>query len=315
MPRERIELSWGCPHRFLRPARKPVPPPRRDRFPLYGGVPRGVNLWYSRLMSVNRICHFYPQAIRDRAIQLRRKGYSLYELRGMLGVRLATVQGWVKSVRLSREAKERIRRRIVEGGKAGRAKAVVVNRQKVEVWKQRIRRESLNLVQRIPLDSSLGKLFCGLLYICEGSRYPSSRVLGFGNSDPRLIRLFLHLLRHYFRIEERKFRCQIPHRCDQSWDSLAHYWSQVTGIPKRQFYKTKPDLRTIGRPTRRKDYQGVCFIQYLDTTLQLTLQSMGEALMEMVKKIQWSRRDLNPRPLRCHRSALPLRHCPIKISP
>ena len=27
LPRERIELSWGFPHRFLRPARLPVPPP------------------------------------------------------------------------------------------------------------------------------------------------------------------------------------------------------------------------------------------------------------------------------------------------
>lgn len=233
---------------------------------------------------MSRMQRRYTPEFRAKTAALRRQGYSLYELRDLLKVRLATVQGWVRDVPLSIKAKRRIRRRILEGGKKARARAAVVNRQKIEVWKQGIREKSRLAIQEVPWNLSLGKLLCTLLYVCEGSRYPSSRALGFGNSNPRIIRFFLHLLRCCFGVDEWKFRCQIPHRWDQNLDLLVRYWSRITGIPKRQFYRTKPDRRTKGRETLRKDYRGVCFIQYLDTALQFTLQSIGEALMEMAGK-------------------------------
>lgn len=254
---------------------------------------------------MSRIYKRYPSEVKTRAIALRQEGYSLYELRDLLKVRLATVQGWVKNVPLSVEAKEQIQKRIVDGGKAGRSQAVIVNRLKIEAWKQKIRVHSRERVKALKFTPALGRAMCSILYICEGAKYPSARQLGFGNSDPRMIRFFLQLLRNCFAVDERKFRCQICYRHDQSQKSLIQYWSQITRIPRGQFYLKQPDARTEGKPTLRKDYRGVCVVQYLNTTLQFTLQAIGEALMEI--NGAGGSRTLT--------SAMPLRRPPARLRP
>ena len=176
----------------------------------------------------------YPLGLKRRAAALRRQGRSLYELRDLLKVRLATIQGWVKDVSLSVKARERIRRRILNGGKVARARAAAVNRQKIEDWKRKIQDSSFMEINRLRFSPELGRVVCSVLYACEGSKYPSARMLGFANSDPRMIRLFLSLLRTCFEVDERRFRCQILYRCDQDWEILRRYWSHVTSIRPKQ---------------------------------------------------------------------------------
>ena len=226
----------------------------------------------------------HPPELRVKAVVLRRQGFSLNELCDFLNVPKLTVQGWVKDIRLSAKAKRRIRWRVLEGGKVARARARVVNGQALEAWKREIQNSSRIEVDHIQLTQELGRLICAVMYSCEGTKYPSARSLGFGNSDPRMIRFFLHLLRTCFVVDEKKFRCQVLHRCDQNLRALTRYWSQITRIPREQFYSSKPDQRTKGKPTLRKDYRGVCSITYFNTTLQFTLQSLAEALMENHRK-------------------------------
>ncbi len=249
---------------------------------------------------MSRIYKRYPPEIKTKAVDLRKQGYSLYELRDLLSVRLATIQGWVKHVQLSPKAKKRIRWRILEGGKVARARAEAANRQKIENWKQGIQKNSRREISQRYLSRDFGRILCATLYACEGSKYPSARMLGFGNSDPQIIRFFLNLLRACFAIDEKKFRCEILYRCDQDWNILKRYWSRVTDIPSHQFYRGKPDERTRGKPTLREDYRGVCYVKYLNTTLQFTLQSIGEALMENAGKEMVEPEGVEPSHRQCH---------------
>lgn len=121
---------------------------------------------------------------------------------------------------------------------------------------------------------------CGLLYLCEGSKYPSTRCLAFGNLDPEIIKAFLNLLRKYFHIRENKLRCRIIPRWDQDINELQSFWSNITKIPLGSFYKTISDKRTKGKVTAKKDYRGVCVIYYCDTSLQFELQSIGETIIK-----------------------------------
>ncbi len=255
---------------------------------------------------MSRICRKYPREVRIKAVALRRQGYSLEELMGLLQIRKATVQGWVHRVPLSKKAKERLRSRILAGGEKGRSRAIIACRQKMEIWRQEVQERSREFLKDVQLNPAIGKMLCSVLYLCEGSKYPSSRQLGFGNSDARLIRFFLYLLRSGFAVDEQKLRCQVLYRCDQSLEDLICYWSRVTRIPKEQFYSSRPDERTRGRPTLQKDYRGVCSVQYLDTTLQFTLQSIGETLMEKMVEPE----GVEPSPSPCHGDTLPLRHGP-----
>ncbi|MDP2831368.1 MAG: hypothetical protein Q8O02_03885, partial [Candidatus Omnitrophota bacterium] len=99
-----------------------------------------------------------------------------------------TLSGWVKDIKLSNKQKKRIKQKIIDSGKIGRPLAVAANRRKIQQWKENIQ-NSVKHFENISLKNpKLGKLICGILYLCEGSKYPSTRCLVFGNSDPWIIR-------------------------------------------------------------------------------------------------------------------------------
>ena len=84
----------------------------------------------------------------------------------------------------------------------------------------------------------------------------------FGNSDPNIIRLFLKLLRKCYDIKEDKFRCTLQARADQNIPVLETFWSKTTGIPLSQFYGARIDPRSFNSVSKKKDYKGVCRINY-----------------------------------------------------
>jgi hypothetical protein len=222
----------------------------------------------------------YPAEIKQNVRNLRSKGWSLGEINRKIQVPKNTISGWVKDIILTEKQKERIRQKIIASGKIGRPLAVKINRETVEKWKEGIR-EKVKHFEKLPLRNlEIGKLVCGVLYLCEGAKYPSTRGLIFVNSDPNVIAFFLASLRKYYRIEESKLRFDINYRYDQDYKKLRDFWSKITKIPKTKFLRKKPDMRTKGKPTLKKGYYGVGRLIYYDTSLQFELQSIGEAIIK-----------------------------------
>lgn len=223
--------------------------------------------------------HRYPVAIRLQAIALRREGRSLLEISQALGIPKNTLSMWVRAVPLSEAQKAQLQEKWRIAAARGRPLAVEAWRKKVAVWKSGIEQDVSHLGMLPFTDAAIGKLACGLLYVCEGGRYPASRQLSFANSDPRMIVMFLRLLRDHFSINEHKLRVRVTHRWDQDGGALKQFWSHVTGIPVTQFFPAYADARTKGQKTQRPDYRGVCVIGYCSTTLQYQLQAIGESVM------------------------------------
>ena len=221
----------------------------------------------------------YSKQVKQRIRNLRSQGWSLGELGLKTGISKSTISGWVRDIRLTDKQKERIRQKIIDSGDRGRPLAVKANYEKIERWKEKIRSEVKHFGKLAVKNREIGQLICGLLYLCEGAKYPSTKCLVLGNSNPQVIRCFANLLRTSFDINENKLRCRIMYRCDQSLKELNKYWSDITGIPLSNFYKSKPDGRTKGRPTLKKDYKGICAIHYLSTDLQFRLQAIGETII------------------------------------
>jgi hypothetical protein len=133
------------------------------------------------------------------------------------------------------------------------------------------------ILKYIKFDKNNAKLFCGILYGCEGSKYPASGGVALTNADPELILSFLTLFRKAFPIKEEKFRIHLQIHDSQNYQSLVSYWSKLLNIPPTHFYKptiTKPH----GRKHRDK-YLGTCTIKYYDYKLQLKLIGVFEAFM------------------------------------
>ncbi len=222
----------------------------------------------------------YPLAIKKKVRRLRAQGWSLGEIRLKMDIPKNTLSGWLKNIVLTEKQKKRIREKIIASGAIGRPLAAKLMCEKMEKWKQGIR-DKVRHLERLPLENpEIGKLICGILYLCEGAKYPSSQSMTFGNSDPEIIKTFLGLLRKYFNIREEKLHCRIMPRWDQDIKKLQSFWSKITKIPVSRFYKTKPDARTKGKKTTNEKYKGVCALQYCDTSLQFELQAIGEAVIK-----------------------------------
>ncbi|MBM3254702.1 MAG: hypothetical protein FJZ08_00135 [Candidatus Omnitrophica bacterium] len=222
----------------------------------------------------------YPRIIKQEVRHLRKCGRSLEEIKRKLNIPKNTLSGWVKDIQLSKIQKQRIKEKIIASGVIGRPLAVKVNREKIEKWKAGIREEVKHFEKYASKDPESGKLICGLLYLCEGAKYPSSRYLYFGNSDPKMVCFFLRSLRRYYNIDENKLRFSISYRYDQNYQKLKTFWSKLIKIPKSKFLKSQPDIRTRCKPTLRKKYYGVGRLIYYDTTLQFELQSIGETIIK-----------------------------------
>ncbi len=213
----------------------------------------------------------YSKKTKQKVRSLRNQGWSLGEINLKMKIPKNTLSGWVKDIQLTEKQKERIRQKIIDSGQIGRPLAIKLLRKKMERWKDGIRQKISNF-ENLPLQNSeMGKLICGLLYLCEGAKYPSTRRLEFINSDPQVIYFFINYLRKYFHIYEDKLRISIVYRCDQNLQKLINFWSNLTKVPKTQFLNSRPDIRTKGKKTLRKDYKGVCKIIYYDTSLQFEL--------------------------------------------
>lgn len=221
----------------------------------------------------------YEAKTKKKTRRLRSKGWSLGEISKEMKIPKNTLSGWLKDIRLSEEQKERIKQKIRTSGAIGRPIAVKLLHDKIEKWKNKIRQKVKHFEKLTLQNQKIGKLACGLLYLCEGAKYPASRYLYLGNSDPKIISFFLNSLREYYSINEDKLRFDVLYRWDQNYDELKEYWSKITKIPKSKCLNSKPDLRTKDKPTLKKDYKGICRVIYYDTSLQFELQAIGETII------------------------------------
>ena len=222
----------------------------------------------------------YSGRLKQKMRDLRAQGWSLGEMSKKSKIPKNTLSGWVKDIRLTSKQKERIREKIVKAGAVGRPLAALAIRAKIEDWKEGIRGKVKHFKKMPFQNPEISKAMCGILYACEGAKYPASRFLYFGNTDPGLISFFLTLLRRTYDINEKKLRFDVMHRWDQDDEKLKHYWSKITKIPISQCFKSRPDIRTKGKPTLKRDYRGICRIIYYDTSLQFELQSIGETIIK-----------------------------------
>lgn len=223
----------------------------------------------------------YSEQIKQRARGLRNQGFSLGEIGQKLAVPKNTISGWVRDIQLTKIQKKRIKEKEILSAAKGRVLALKTNRIKIEKWKQGIRDKVNHFKNYLSQNAEIGKLICGVLYLCEGAKYPASRYLYFGNSDPKIISFFVNALRKYYAIDENKLRFDIMYRYDQNYQELRTYWSRITSIPETKCLKSKADIRTKGRPTLKPDYRGVCRVIYYSTSLQFELQAIGEAIIKV----------------------------------
>lgn len=229
-----------------------------------------IRKWYNKYM--------HPKSLKEKVIRLRKLGKTYGEIIKEISIPLpkSTLSNWCDGILLSQMEKEKIRISQITRVKRGMETAWVVNKARREKYLASIDARILPLQKRMK-DVEVKKIALAMLYLGEGKKKTTS-YLSLGNSDPKIIRLFLSFLRSAYAIEENKFRCTVQCRADQDTKSLEKFWAILTGIPIEKFYKARIDSRTIGKPSRKLDYKGVCVINYFSADIFWELMKIGELI-------------------------------------
>ncbi|MDO8574802.1 MAG: hypothetical protein Q7R61_00785 [bacterium] len=215
--------------------------------------------------------------LKNRAILLRKNGKTYSEIQSKLNCLIpkSTLSVWFKNIVLSEDQKKVLRNRVIDNINRSRKIALATNRKKREKYLKTVTDRVWHFKKLIE-DKNIAKIVAAALYMGEGKKSNSSVV--FGNSDPKVISLFLRLLRNCYNIDENKFRCTLQCRADQDIKTLEKFWSKTTGIPLKKFYKARVDPRTLGKPSRKPDYKGVCRIDYFSADIFNELMKIAEII-------------------------------------
>jgi hypothetical protein len=218
-------------------------------------------------------------SFKEEVVKLRQKGQTYSEIRQNLGTPISksTLSNWCKKVTLPEFYKTKVQENVLKNITKARLIAVEANRIKQINYLKSVEERGLSLVDKIK-DKNTAKIALAALYLGEGAKNSRSG-LSFGNSNPRIIKLYLKLLRYCYKIDESKFRCTVQCRADQNIEELEVYWSKITEISRTKFYKTRIDPRTIGKPSKKLDYKGVCRINYFSNDLFFEIKSIMEIIL------------------------------------
>lgn len=216
--------------------------------------------------------------LKRKAIDLREQGltFSLIQERLNKKIPKSTLSCWFKDVKLSDETLHENKRLSNLATEKSRKLAVIANKVIKQKYFDSIENQYIYLENEAK-NTNMGLIILAMIYLGEGAK-SSKGSLMIGNSDSNVIKLFLFHLRRCFDIDENKFRCTVQCRDDQDILDLEKFWSEVTNIPLSQFYKARVDSRTIGKPSRKPEYKGVCRLEYMSADIYHRLMKIAEIL-------------------------------------
>lgn len=218
------------------------------------------------------------QSLRARAESLRREGKTYAEIITTLRqpIPKSTLSHWCRAIALTQLQKTRISLQMAQNNERARSSALIANRKKQELYLRQI--DQINRSIKIRSGSpEIAKIILAALYLGEGTKANRGAVR-FGNSDPKIVHLFLNLLREVYDVDEARFRITVLCRADQNTNDLNSFWAKQTSVPLSQFYRARVDSRTVGKATKNKAYKGVCVIDYFSAYVYHDLMSLGRIL-------------------------------------
>lgn len=209
---------------------------------------------------------------KKKAKVLRARGYSIREISEKLGVSKGSVSPWVRGVKLTKSAQNRISRL----RERGRVKASKTHRNLKKGRLIESKNRALEINKKAKWSKQTSKILCAMIYWCEGAKADSS--VAFTNSDPDLIKKFLELFRESFDLDEEKFSVCVHMHEYHNVNKQIKFWSEITGIPKSQFMR--PYQKKNGKVRIRKNYQGCVSISYYSAKVAQDLLALARSYLK-----------------------------------
>ncbi len=179
----------------------------------------------------------YTQTVKEEIRQLRLEGLTLDQITKKTGYPRTTVHLWIKDIRLTDEQISIIKDNALNSLQKGRVKVQAINKvkyKKLEIQQLRTGLEAVGKLTKREL------LIAGTaLYWAEGFKSRHERRLGFCNSDPDMIVLYLRWLKECMDVSRKDVTLRLTINTTYKYkvNEIERYWSEVTGVPRSQFTK------------------------------------------------------------------------------
>jgi hypothetical protein len=168
--------------------------------------------------------------LKNKAIQLRKRGLSYGEIREQIPAAKSTLSLWLKTVPLEPQHRKRLYTKQIEILARG-----------PQSQKERRAREVEKIIQNAkteipsPLSPEAYRLMGAALYWAEGSK---KNLFELSNSDPHLILFFVRWVTRVFGISEKRLKARLNIYPQQNEIKVRRFWSDLTGIPTKNFGKS-----------------------------------------------------------------------------
>lgn len=218
--------------------------------------------------------------LKEEAIQLRKKGTSIKTIEVRLGIARSTLSGWLRSIQLTDEQKEKLKKNHENALVHARVKAVLWHNQQKAIRLKLAEENAMQTLNQLNLkDAAVLDLALAFLYLGEGAKTSDSTLLG--NSNPIILNFFIAVLVKNYNLKIEKISCFLHLRADQDPDELKQYWSKVLEIPLQNFKKASIDQRTLGVATY-PGYKGVCVLNCGSVAIQRKLVYLSNAFCQKI---------------------------------
>lgn len=237
-----------------------------------------IVLLYNMVMAKQKS---YPY---EKIRKLRGRGYTYSEIQEHFGIKIpkSTLSYICRNVTMPKHYKKKIDDMNKSNLSKVREKALAANRKKLTDKIASYRESNLHL-KKIMSNRDVRLIALAMLYLGEGAKWDGRRAPMLGSSDPMIVNLYISLMQQCYNISKEDMRCRIQHRADQDSDKLMECWSEATGVKKEHFYPCYIDKRTIGKPTKKLNYKGVCAVNCAGTHIQLELAEVADIIYEALK--------------------------------
>jgi hypothetical protein len=175
--------------------------------------------------------------LRKQARELRQNGTSIKIIANELAVSKGTVSKWVADIPLSIEQIENLKKASLSGAEKGRIIISQLHMKRREDTLIEYRNKGKLMLNEL---SDREILIAGIaLYWGEGGK--KNKRIEFCNSDPKMIEFLICWLVKCFKVNVSELHCTLGineiHRSRE--EIVKNYWSNLSGVPLSQFYKTR----------------------------------------------------------------------------
>jgi len=205
--------------------------------------------------------------VKEKVYLLRQKSKSYSQIHKATKISKSTLSDWLSDEDWSIRIKDNLTKKYSFKHKSNIEKALRIMALKTKVRHNNFRKEALSDYLRFKNEPLF--LFGLGLYWGEGDK-KSGNMVAVTNSDPNILSVVAKFYRKYLNIDESKLGIKLFIYKDINMDSAIKFWSELLGIPKKQFIKVQI-LESRSKLTKTKLKYGICTLYCSNTEFHIKI--------------------------------------------